>query len=68
MAESFVKTIKRYYVVPTSETDQETALHDLAIVLEDYNEQHPHIAPFQAEIQGVSLIRLLAGFGAPRAL
>ncbi|MHC8290801.1 IS3 family transposase [Pseudomonas sp. XS1P51] len=44
MAESFVKTIKRDYVAHMPKPDRETALHNLAIAFEHYNEQHPHSA------------------------
>jgi putative transposase len=43
MAESFVKTIKRDYV-RTCGPNQETALLNLAIAFEHYNEQHQHAA------------------------
>ena len=44
MAESFVKTIKRDYFVHMPKPDRETALRNLAIAFEHYNEQHPHSA------------------------
>ena len=44
MAESFVKTIKRDYVAHMPKKDRETALRNLAIAFEHYNEQHPHSA------------------------
>ncbi|CAI8887570.1 transposase [Pseudomonas sp. IT-196MI5] len=44
MAESFVKTIKRDYVAHIPKPDQETALRNLAIAFEHYNEKHPHSA------------------------
>ena len=44
MAESFVKTIKRDYVAHMPKPDRETALCNLAIAFEHYNEQHPHSA------------------------
>ena len=44
MAESFVKTIKRDYVAYMPKPDRETALRNLAIAFEHYNEQHPHSA------------------------
>ncbi|XVN15150.1 IS3 family transposase [Pseudomonas corrugata] len=44
MAESFVKTIKRDYVAHMPKPDRETALRNLAIAFEHYNEQHPHSA------------------------
>jgi len=44
VAESFVKTIKRGYVSHMPKSDRETALRNLAIAFEHYNEQHPHSA------------------------
>ncbi|WP_321143134.1 IS3 family transposase [Pseudomonas extremaustralis] len=44
MAESFVKTIKRDYVAHMPKPDRETALRNLAIAFEHYNEQHTHSA------------------------
>lgn len=44
MAESFVKKIKRDYVALMPKPDRETALRNLAIAVEHYNEQHPHSA------------------------
>lgn len=44
MAESFVKTIKRDYVAFMPKADGPTALQNLAIAFEHYNEQHPHSA------------------------
>jgi putative transposase len=44
MAESFVKTIKRDYVAHMPKTDRETALRNLTIAFEHYNEEHPHSA------------------------
>jgi putative transposase len=44
MAESFVKTIKRDYVAHMPKPDRETALRNLAIAFEHYNEEHPHSA------------------------
>jgi len=44
MAESFIKTIKRDYVAYMPKPDRETALHNLTIAFEHYNEQHPHSA------------------------
>lgn len=41
MAESFVKTMKRDYVAHMPKPDRETALRNLAIAFEHYNEQHP---------------------------
>lgn len=44
MAENFVKTIKRDYVAHMPKPDRETALLNLAIAFEHYNEEHPHSA------------------------
>jgi len=44
MVESFVKTIKRDYVAHMPKPDRETALRNLTIAFEHYNEQHPHSA------------------------
>jgi putative transposase len=44
MAESFVKTIKRDYVAHMPKPNRETALRNLTIAFEHYNEQHPHSA------------------------
>jgi len=44
MAERSVKTIKRDYVAQMPKPDRETALRDLTIAFEHYNEQHPHSA------------------------
>lgn len=44
MAESFVKTIKRDHVAHMPKADRETALRNLAITFEQYNEKHPHSA------------------------
>lgn len=44
MAESFVKSINREYLVHLPKSDGKTALRNLAIALEHYNEQHPHSA------------------------
>ena len=41
MAESFVKTIRRDYVPHMPKPDQKSALNNLTIVFEHYNEQHP---------------------------
>ncbi|WP_195759060.1 integrase core domain-containing protein [Pseudomonas syringae] len=41
MAESFVKTIKRDCDAHTPTPGRETALRNLAIALEHYNEQNP---------------------------
>lgn len=44
MAESFVKTMKRDYVTFMPKPDAATAVRNLAIAFEHYNEQHPHSA------------------------
>ena len=44
MAESFVKTIKRDYIAFMPKPDAVTAVRNLAIAFEHYNEQHPHSA------------------------
>ncbi|UCP11589.1 integrase core domain-containing protein [Pseudomonas sp. MM213] len=44
MAESFVKTIKRNYLMYIPRPDRVTALCNLAIVFEHYNGLHPHSA------------------------
>lgn len=43
-AEGFVKTIKRDYVAHMPKPDRETALRNLTIAFEHYNEEHPHSA------------------------
>lgn len=44
MAESFVKTMKRDYVAWMPKPDARTAVQNLAIAFEHYNESHPHSA------------------------
>ncbi|WP_280287829.1 IS3 family transposase [Pseudomonas sp. BN417] len=44
MAESFVKTMKRDYIGHMPKPDRATALRNLAIAFEHYNEEHPHSA------------------------
>ncbi|WP_440466168.1 IS3 family transposase [Pseudomonas sp. YH-1] len=44
MAESFVKTMKRDYIRHMPKPDRATALRNLAIAFEHYNEEHPHSA------------------------
>jgi len=44
MAESFVKTMKRDYIAHMPRPDRLTALRNLAIAFEHYNEEHPHSA------------------------
>lgn len=42
MAESFVKTMKRDYVAMMPKPDAVTAIRNLAVAFEHYNEHHPH--------------------------
>ncbi len=44
MAESFVKTMKRDYITFMPKPDAPTAIRNLAIAFEHYNEFHPHSA------------------------
>ncbi|WP_186265741.1 IS3 family transposase [Burkholderia gladioli] len=44
MAESFVKTMKRDYVSWMPKPDARTALQNMAIAFDHYNESHPHSA------------------------
>jgi putative transposase len=44
MAESFVKTMKRDYIAFMPKPDAITAVRNLAIAFEHYNEEHPHSA------------------------
>lgn len=44
MAESFVKTMKRDYIDFMPKPDAATAVRNLAIAFEHYNERHPHSA------------------------
>ncbi|AJY38289.1 integrase core domain protein (plasmid) [Burkholderia humptydooensis] len=44
MAESFVKTMKRDFVSWMPKPDVGTALQNLAISFDHYNESHPHSA------------------------
>jgi transposase InsO family protein len=44
MAESFVKTMKRDYIAFMPKPDAATAVRNLAIAFEHYNERHPHSA------------------------
>ncbi|CAG9186972.1 IS3 family transposase ISRso10 [Cupriavidus pampae] len=44
MAESFVKTMKRDYVAFMPKPDAATAVRNLAVAFEHYNERHPHSA------------------------
>jgi len=44
MAESFVKSMKRDYIRHMPKPDRATALRNLAIAFEHFNEEHPHSA------------------------
>lgn len=44
MAESFVMTMKRDYIVFTPKPDAATAVRNLAFAFEHYNEKHPNSA------------------------
>lgn len=44
MAESFVKTMKRDYIANMPRPDRLTALRNLEIAFQHYNEEHPHSA------------------------
>lgn len=44
MAESFVKTMKRDYIAFMHKPDARTAIQNLALAFEHYNEHHPHSA------------------------
>ncbi|MEH4234685.1 integrase core domain-containing protein, partial [Escherichia coli] len=44
MAERFVKTIKEDYIAFMPKPNVRTALHNLAVAIEHYNENHPHSA------------------------
>lgn len=44
MAESFVKTMKRDYVAQMPKPDARTAIGNLALAFDHYNEHHPHSA------------------------
>lgn len=44
MAESFVKTMKRDYISVVPRPDARTAVQDLAMAFEHYNEWHPQVA------------------------
>lgn len=44
MVESFVKTMKRDYISVMPRPDARTAVQNLAMVFEHYNEWHPHSA------------------------
>ena len=42
MAERFVKTMKEDYIAFMPKPNVRTALHNLAVAIEHYNENHPH--------------------------
>ena len=44
MAESFVKTMKRDYIAFMPKPDARTAIANLRLAFEHYNEHHPHSA------------------------
>lgn len=44
MAERFVKTMKEDYIAFMPKPNVRTALHNLAVAIEHYNETHPHSA------------------------
>ncbi|EPN0265605.1 IS3-like element ISEc48 family transposase, partial [Escherichia coli] len=44
MAERFVKTMKEDYIAFMPKPNVRTALHNLAVAIEHYNENHPHSA------------------------
>ena len=44
MAESFVKTMKRDYIAFMPKPDTRTAIVNLGLPFEHYNEHHPHCA------------------------
>ncbi len=44
MAERFVKTMKEDYIACMPKANIRTALHNLAVAIEHYNENHPHSA------------------------
>ncbi|MCF4086907.1 IS3 family transposase, partial [Escherichia coli] len=44
MAERFVKTMKEDYIACMPKPNVRTALHNLAVAIEHYNETHPHSA------------------------
>ncbi|ENL7346557.1 transposase, partial [Escherichia coli] len=43
-AERFVKTMKEDYIAFMPKPNVRTALHNLAVAIEHYNETHPHSA------------------------
>ncbi|MEF4859788.1 integrase core domain-containing protein, partial [Escherichia coli] len=44
MAERFVKTMKEDYIAFMPKPNVRTALHNLAVAIKHYNENHPHSA------------------------
>uniref|UniRef100_UPI0030C73BCF integrase core domain-containing protein n=1 Tax=Escherichia coli TaxID=562 RepID=UPI0030C73BCF len=44
MAERFVKTMKEDYIAFMPKPNVRTAVHNLAVAIEHYNENHPHSA------------------------
>jgi putative transposase len=44
MAESFVRTMKRDYIAFMPKPEPATAVRNLAIAFEHFNEKHPHSA------------------------
>ncbi|AMG80006.1 hypothetical protein AP219_01355 [Escherichia coli] len=44
IAERFVKTMKEDYIAFMPKPNVRTALHNLAVAIEHYNENHPHSA------------------------
>ncbi len=44
MAERLVKTMKEDYIAFMPKPNIRTALHNLAVAIEHYNENHPHSA------------------------
>jgi putative transposase len=68
MAESFVKTRKRDYIAHMPRPDRLTALRNLAIAFEHYNEQHPYSAlevPLTSGVQAVGRNINLTGLRCP---
>ena len=64
IAESFVKTMKRDYIEMMPKPDSRTAVGNLAIAFEHYNEHHPHSAfgvSFPSGISAQSGITTLSG-------
>ncbi len=42
IVERFMKTMKEDYIVPMPKPNVRTALHNLAVAIEHYNENNPH--------------------------